>query len=361
MSDYKCPNCGAPLAFDSGLQELLCAHCGSEVSVEGVKTFQEEDALPDAKAKWPEYGTESGSGDWSGEDMNTLCLAVCNSCGGQLIGEKTVAASTCPYCGNVMILENQLRGALKPDFVIPFQLDKTEAKQKLAQFYKGKWLLPSSFASENHLESIQGIYVPFWLFDCRTQAHVVFDAKKVSHRSDSSYNYTTTRHYLCTRDGSCGFANIPVDGSRKMDDTCMEAIEPFNYAQLAPFTTSYLAGYSADKYDVGSSEASARADDRVRTSIISMLRDTVNGYTSVTQRRAQVSLASGEIEYALLPVWVLTTKYKDKMYTFAVNGQTGKVTGNMPISPLRYAGFLLGSFVVLAGAFIGGYTLYLSF
>ena len=126
------------------------------------------------------------------------------------------------------------------------------------------------------------------------------------------------------------FEKIPADGSKKMDDAYMESIEPFNYAELVPFQTGYLTGYLADKYDVTAEECAARADRRVENSAIEVLENSVTGYTTSSLENSAVIKEGGKVIYAMVPVWILTTRYNEVPYTFMMNGQTGKVVGSLP-------------------------------
>ena len=231
---------------------------------------------------------------------------------------------------------------LRPDYIIPFKLDKQAAKDALKKFYKGKHLLQKIFKEENNIDKITGIYVPFWLFDCDANGKMRFDATRISSWRSGNYQYTKVSHYLVTRSGEMAFEKIPVDASQKMDDSYMDSIEPFNYNEMVDFGTAYLSGYFADKYDVSDEECSPRAAKRVRTSLEEELRSTVLGYSGITIKSSDINTSYGDIKYALFPVYMLNTKYRDKTYTFAMNGQTGKFVGKLPISKGRFAAWAAG-------------------
>ena len=254
----------------------------------------------------------------------------CPSCGAEVIGEPSMIATSCPYCGNPTVITDRVEGALKPDFVIPFKVSREEAKAALANFYKSKRLAPKSFGSESHLEKIAGMYVPFWLFDCNADVDMAFRATNVQVWSDAQYNYTKTDHFIVRRGGNISFEKIPVNGSTRMAANYMEAIEPYDYSELKPFNSGYLAGYMADRYDQDAVDCMPRADERAKNSSQAAFQDTVHGYASVALENSSIHMDSGKIYYALLPVWMLNTKYKGEMYTFAMNGQTGKLIGDMP-------------------------------
>lgn len=255
---------------------------------------------------------------------------------------------------------SQFTGALKPDCVIPFKLDKNAAIAALKKHYEGKRLLPKVFKDENHLQEMQGIYVPVWLFDAKAEADVRYKATQVRAWSDSRYDYTQTSYFTLSRSGQLGFSCIPVDGSTKMDDAMMEAIEPYDISQAVDFQTAYLAGYLADKYDVDAEESIHRANERIKKSTEDAFAATALGYTSVIPEFSSVRLSQGQTRYALYPVWLLNTKWNGEQYTFAMNGQTGKLVGNLPMDKAAYNKWFSGiAAVVSAAVFVLSYLLWL--
>lgn len=330
--DYKCPACGGKAEFDSGLQMMKCPFCDTTFD---VKAMQEMDQVLEQPST-EENQWETQDQPWEESEAAQMQVFVCNSCGGELVTDSNTAATHCPYCDNPVVLAGRLSGDLKPDLVIPFQLDKEAAKEALRKHCSGKRLLPKSFYEESRLEEIKGVYVPFWLFDADVDAHINFKATKVRSWSDSNYTYTETSHYSVIRAGSLGFQRIPVDGSSKMPDDMMESIEPFDSGKAVDFQTAYLSGYLADKYDVTSEQSIARANTRIKHSTESLFRDTVNGYTSVNMVQSNVHTKNGTVKYALYPVWMLTTNWDGKKYTFAMNGQSGKFVGDLPMDKGAY-------------------------
>ena len=205
-----------------------------------------------------------------------------------------------------------------------------------------KKLLPKIFMDENHIDEIKGIYVPFWLFDTDADAHLRFRGTRIRHWSDSRYNYTETSYYSVVRGGRIGFNQVPVDGSSKMADDLMESIEPYDLGDAVDFETAYLAGYLADKYDVDSQVCIERANERIRQSTATAFASTVVGYSSLIPQGSSIRLHNGTIRYALLPVWLLNTNWNGQKYTFAMNGQTGKMVGNLPMDKSLFTKWLLG-------------------
>lgn len=335
LQENKCPSCGGGLNFDSGLQKLKCPYCDSEFDVEAMRARDEvlnQTLETPSVMDWEIHG----GGQWAEGEKDNLCLYHCKSCGAEIVGDTNMAATDCAYCGNTLIIMNQFSGMLKPDYVIPFQLNKEEAKKKLKEHVQGKRLLPKAFKDENHIDEIKGIYVPFWLFNADVDADMLFKVTRVTTYSDADYNYTKTSYYSAKRSGNVSFDSVPVDGSSKMADDLMEAIEPFDLNGLQPFETAYLAGYMADKYDVNEEESITRANDRIKKSTEELFRASIHNATSVSVEGSSIRLSNSKARYALYPVWILNTTYKGEKYTFAMNGQTGKFVGNLPMDKNRY-------------------------
>lgn len=328
MLEYKCPCCGGAIEFNSQLQKMKCPYCDTEFDVETLKSYDAN--LKNDKPDNMDWNTDEQS-NWQEGETDNMSVYVCKSCGGEIIGDENMGATSCPYCGNPVVIMGKFSGDLRPDYVIPFKLDKNSAKAGLKNYLKGKWLLPKIFKDENHIDEIKGIYVPFWLFGADADARISYKATKVRFWSDSDYDYTDTSYFSLYRAGSIGFDKIPVDGSSKMPDDLMESIEPFNSSEAVDFQTAYLAGYLADKYDVNVSQSVARANQRIRTSTEQMFAATAEGYSSVTPESTNISLFNAKSNYALYPVWLLNTSWNGKNFLFAMNGQTGKFVGDLPV------------------------------
>lgn len=356
---YKCPACGGAIEFDSALQKMKCPFCDTEFEVSDLQSF--DDALKSQEQSADNMVWETqGGGEWQEGEENEMSVYVCQSCGGEVVCDQNTTATTCPYCDNVVVMTGKLSGTLKPDLVIPFKLDKAAAKQGLMNHIKGKRLLPKVFRDENHIDEIKGVYVPFWLFNTHANAHIRYKATKTRSWSDSNYNYTETSHYSLIRSGFLSFGNVPVDGSSKIDNTLAESIEPYNFSEAVDFQTAYLAGYLADKYDVDAQQSIARANERIRNSTESAFASTASGYNSVTAEQSNIQLYDGKASYALLPVWLLNTTWKGQKYIFAMNGQTGKFIGDLPLDKSAYRKWLFGlTGIIGAAAMLISYLLWL--
>ena len=360
VTNYQCPACTGPLHYSAKSGKLACDYCGSSFDVAEIEALyarkeaeaaaakQAADAKAEAaqaaKAEAAEAAAASGgwdtsdlSRDW-GAEADGLRVYSCPSCGAELICDQSTAATACPYCGNPAIVPGQFSGALRPDYILPFRLSKDDAVQALRAHYKGKPFLPRSFTSANHIEQIQGVYVPFWLFDGGAEGAASYRASNTNVFETGDYEITETRHYHVVRAGSLAFEKIPVDASAEMPDDHMASIEPFDDAELRPFSTAYLPGYLADKYDVTIDDSRDRADTRCRETLAQALRDTVTGYGACVTEREDIALRRGKVHYALLPVWMLSTKWRGQDFLFAMNGQTGKLVGDLPTDRGRFWG-----------------------
>ncbi len=329
VTNYKCPSCGGPLRFDEALGKLQCDFCGSIFTTAEVEAmFQQADEAA-SQAKEKEYS--------AGELDPDLRAYSCPSCGAELIMDATTAAGSCPYCANPTIIPTQFEGEFKPDYIIPFKFDKEAAKEALRKHYKGKKLLPKAFSDENHIEEIKGVYVPFWLYSGRAYGDMSARGTRSYSQRSGREEITTTETYRLHRTGDVNFDRIPVDGSTKMPDAHMDSIEPFNYGELKPFSKAYLPGFMAEKYDVDANHASERSESRLRASVIEALEESCRGYGAVTiDGSPSVRMDVTNVEYAMLPVWMLATRWRDQVFLFAMNGQTGQLIGDLPVDKGRF-------------------------
>ena len=340
LQQYKCPCCNGAIEFDSQSQKMKCPYCDTEFEPETLASYDE--ALKEDGEETPMDWESSAGTEWQEGETEGLHIYVCESCNGEIVADETTGATFCPFCGNPVVVMKQFSGDLRPDCVIPFKLDKQAAMEALKKHCKGKLLLPKLFQDENHIEKIRGIYVPFWLFDTDAEANIRYRATRVRHWSDSDYDYTETKYYAVRRTGDIGFAHVPVDGSTKMEDALMESIEPFDFSEAVDFQTAYLSGFFADKYDVDSEQSVSRANERIRKSTEEAFAATVRGYTTVVPEHTNIRLNNARAKYALYPVWILNTQWEGKQYTFAMNGQTGKFVGNLPMDKRAYMKWLFG-------------------
>lgn len=359
LLEYRCPACGASLQFDSGSQQVVCPYCDSSFSPQELinyDSFLKEDAKNETSDSWSKDADR-----WEKDEATGLNVYVCSACGGEVLGDDTLASARCPFCDNTVIMKRQFTGEWKPDLVLPFKLDRAAAQEAFRKHLHGKKLLAKAFHSESCIEEIKGIYVPFWLFSSDVSASMRFSGTTSRSWTDGSYDYVETSRYALLRSATAQFCRLPVDGSEKMDDALMDSLEPFDFSEAVDFQTAYLSGFFSDRYDVNADISVARAQTRFNNTMTERVSATTGGFSSVALQTATISEHNNHREYALLPVWLLHVKWKEQLYTFAMNGQTGKLVGNLPIDKkqvwkyrLLYGGLFAG---ILSGLFLLGHFL----
>ena len=348
ITNYQCPNCTGPLRFAGDSGQVQCDSCGTAFDISIIEQiYADKDQAAAGAGAEPRWDTDAAGCEWDTEESSRLRGYSCPSCGATLMCDDTTVATSCPYCGNPTVVPAQVSGELKPDYVIPFKLDKNAAIDALKKHYKGKKFLPKSFVSENHIEEIKGIYVPFWLYDGETDAAMRFRGTKTRSYRRGDYDITETDHYRIVREGSVAFEKVPVDGSSKMPDEHMDSIEPYAYGELTQFSSAYLPGFLAEKYDEDAEFCSARANERIKTSTERAFAGTTSGYSSLTREYSNIVLKRGEVKYAFMPVWLLASKWQQKDFLFAMNGQTGKLIGDLPVDKGKFFAWFFGLFGIM--------------
>lgn len=312
VADNKCPSCGANIKFNPKSQKWDCEYCGSSYEKSVFEKRQKEEKISNKEL-----------------DVN-IDEYSCPNCGAKVITDENTVATHCVYCGNTTIMKNRITNDLQPDKIIPFKSVKEDAVNEFSRFVNKKWFAPNMFQAKENIEKVTGVYIPFWLFDGRVEGDVVADAKRISHWSDSSYDYTKTDIYKCYRTGYMDFIDVPADGSTKFDDDIMDSIEPYDYKEFTDFNYSYLSGFLAEKYDLTEDKVYKRAETRMNKAFLDSVEKTIK-YSYVDIVDKNINIDKQTVEYALLPVWLLNINYKNKRYTFAMNGQTKKMIGNVPV------------------------------
>ena len=344
--EYKCPNCNADLKFNPQSQKLDCEYCLSSFTVDEIKQIcaNTENSIPPEAVQLKE------------DFENNTHLYRCKSCGAEIMADSEQTALFCYYCHNPVILSGKMGGEFKPDKVIAFKLTKENAIASFENWVKKRWFVPSDFKSEQQVEKLTGLYVPFWLADCHVNADYRAIGKQIRSWTSGSYRYTETKEFRVIRQGNLVTRGIPADGETKIEDLLMEAIEPFDYRELKDFSMSYLSGFYADKYDVDKAAVFPRIRVRSTQACTSLINSTISGYASVIPSVQQYNITNTDWNYTMLPVWFLSYNYKGRVYEFAVNGQTGKLAGTPPLSKGKLALFCAGVGLAVAGILtaIGG-------
>ena len=332
---YKCPNCNADIKFSAKDQRFICEYCNSsftEQEMKDIAALQEQQHY-----ERPEEEQQTDS-----EFTEHTSVYSCDSCGATIMADENTAATFCYYCHNPVILKGRVSGEYRPSYVLPFQIDRETAIGHFKEFVRKHKFLPKDFLSAGQQEKIVGLYVPFWVTDVNVNADMDALGKRISSWTSGNYSYTETQEYALARKANVVIKGLPADGASHIDDELMEAVEPFDYSKIRPFAMQYLSGFLAEKYDMDYAKMFPRIQNRAVQASDQLVRQSMTGYSSVSVTRSDIRVMSTKWEYMLLPVWFMTYKYNDKVYEFALNGQTAKFVGEPPLSKPRLAAFCAG-------------------
>lgn len=355
---FHCPNCYADLKFTPGSQSFTCEYCRSSFSEAEIIEFQKK--YMEQENRFQQDNNQIPEPDMSPEEKQAqekfneeTKLYSCPSCGAEIMCDSNTAAAFCYYCHNPVILKGRVDGMYKPSMVLPFAFDRDAAVQKYQDWAKKKWFIPKDLLSSAQVDKLTGLYVPFWVADSITSSRMEAIGENVRSWTSGNYRYTETSRYRVAREAQIRYDGIPADGSQKIEDLLMESIEPFDYSQARPFNMAYLSGFYADKYDVDKEQVLPRIQQRMYGNNGQML-DATTHYNRLVSRKQYDRTDSLKWNYMLLPVWFMTFDYKGKLWEYAVNGQTGKVSGELPISKKKLAllSVILG--LIITAVILGG-------
>ena len=355
ITEQKCPECGAPLRFDPARGLMVCDYCDKTVELP---------QQPEAEPQEPEvdgFDFNSLGAQASQENADAVPIYNCVSCGAEVITPPEQAALTCPYCGNNIVLTQKVSGKLRPDGLIPFKLDARDLPARMNSFYRDKVLLPRRFFSDSTMGKVTGVYVPFWIFNGRMTGVLDFTAHTSVSRRQGDYTVTTTSHYALRRDVDLSFRDVPVDASGRIDDDLMDSLEPFDMTASVPFDMRYLAGFTADRFDREKGDVAPRAKERMIRTADKVVTGRVGGEYAGVRRVGGELHSQLQARYLLLPVYLFEIAHGGRSYRFAVNGQTGKVVGDVPtdggVSRMYFLKRLGATVAAVLGLLFGKYLL----
>ena len=317
---YQCPNCSGNMSYDATNGMLTCPSCQFEEAIE----------------QHPEELISTEFEETDGKEYN------CTNCSAVLITDADTVATNCSFCGSNIVLADRISGTLAPAKVIPFTISKEEAIEAFKKWCRNGLLTPKGFASEERLQSIVGIYVPFWLYDFKSDIHVRAKGNIVRTYTSGDYIITEKKVYDVERDLHLRYLKIPADASTKMNDELMDKLEPYVYGEMQDFNSAYLAGFIAEKYNLTDEELKPRVLNKIAPYIDENIKRSLNGYSTYSIKRKDIDTKTVKTYYTLLPVWMITEDYENEEFMFAMNGQTGKVVGKPPLSKKKVAAWFGG-------------------
>ena len=247
-----------------------------------------------------------------------------------------------------------------PDYVLPFSIDKKGATERFLSWIGKKKFVPKSFYSKDQIEKLSGIYFPYLLYSCQVDGKLNADAEKNRTWTTGNIQFTEHKKYQVERAGCLDVKNLTRNALLKANRELVEGVLPFEMEKMLPFQMGYLSGFQAQKRDMDGQNFTADAELEVKNYAVEQLKSSISGYATINVKNSETHIRNAKWQYALLPVWALTYKdrQKDKVYYFAMNGQTGKIWGKLPVDKGKLAVLFLEVFIpVFTVLMIGGWFL----
>lgn len=337
---YKCPGCGAGLKFDPKAQALTCGHCGRSVPPADFGTLQYIMQASEETNSMPDDGSD---------DYETI-VYTCPNCGASVMSTEETAVTFCSYCGESVVLEGRLEKVKKPNRIIPFRVSKEDCTALYKKMVRSAIFAPSHMQQDSEIDKFRGIYMPYWLYSYTQQGTLSLKGKTTKRRGD--YVYTDT--YQVNREVDMGYDGISYDAASQFSDNLSTAISPFNEKESMAFHPAYMSGFYADVTDVDSDVYEKDAKEAALDFVSGELsRDSAYYKYGVEtgKIRSGVSLKKQPEEVGMFPVWFLSSRNSkgDRVSYAVVNGQTGRIAADLPIS---YGKYLLGSLLLAIPIFL---------
>lgn len=348
---YSCKNCGAELYFDPKSGKLHCDYCGSDYDPSEYDWKPDEGAtdqtIPQAGAEGAAGAADAGDAKATDDSVSTDDLVVykCPNCGAEVITSKKTVATTCVYCNRAITLEGNVQGDFRPDYVLPFERERSEVVAAYQKLCKKSILTPRLFTRESQTAKIKGMYVPYWLFSFEGRAMLNVRAENIRTFVRGDEEITEVSRYMIDEEGKASFERVPTDAMKEMDNAMMDSIEPFDFSKLKPFNPAYLAGFYTQRWDDDQSANEPRAKARAKEQLSAEVMSHVGPYGTKVIQSEQYQWSDQKVEQVMIPVWMMYTEYKGKKYVFGMNGQTGKMMGEIPKDPMRILKIALGTFL----------------
>ena len=320
-SAYKCPACGRGISFDPESGKFVCEFCNNVYTAEQIENDENKKDV----------------------DYSQFSEYVCPNCGAQVVMDATDAAGFCYFCDSPVVMNSRLTGEFKPDGIIPFKISKEFAQQKFDEMKKKKKFLPKGFGDDKKNSSLKGIYMPYRLIDSLSDGTMTAQSKDVNVWTDGETEYTETITYRHFRQGEVKSLGISQFALKGEDKKLMSNVCPYTRDSIIPFSTSYLSGFFAEKNDISEEEMKPEVEGKIKGLVRSQLSSTIPHSITITES-FDVNIKNEDWKYVLLPIWVSTYKHEGKIYTYAMNGETGKICGELPVSKQKLAGLAAGCF-----------------
>lgn len=332
---FKCPNCDGDLRFDPSTQKYKCEYCFSEFDQAEIEAMKPDSATEQTiTEEHPESAaSNTTTGANAGANANSAVVYTCPSCGAEIVTDQTTAATFCYYCHNPVVLGGRLEGKNLPGHVLPFKITKDQATTQFLDFTRKKKFIPRGFFDKKQIEALSGVYFPYWMLDSEMTGGINGEATKIRKWVSGRDEYTETRIFSVTREGRVAIDDLTHIALRKANAKLAEGIFPYDFSGLKPFHLGYLSGFLAEKKDIERSELEGSMKAEMQKYSENLMREQIQGYNSVHITNNTLRFSKAEFDYVLLPLWTVTYEGSDgKTYFYSINGQTGTICGELPIS-----------------------------
>ena len=341
---YYCQNCGGVMVFDVKSQSLKCPNCDTSVQIENDKNKIVEHGFSAKKARSIPVSEKKSS------------TMQCKGCGAVVEVSADCTATECAYCGTKYVLAEKQQEQIIPDGVVPFAVDKHKVKEIFTTWINKRWLAPGKLKNLYESDKIQGVYLPYWTFDADAYADYTAEGGtrhevKVK-KSDGTYETKTEVKWEHTS-GRVDkfFDDVLVNASKTMKQSLLSGVEPFDTVNgLSSYSPEYLSGYSAECYSVSLGDAHNTAVNKMSSELTSLAtQDVKRRYDEARNVRISAHYKDESYKHVLIPVYSTSYSYNNKNYSVLINGQTGKISGNYPLSPVKIAIIIITVIVIIVG------------
>lgn len=353
---FKCPNCDGELIFDPATQKYKCEYCNSlflQAELDAMQPAAESEKRREETqtAEIPEEAAEKAT------DAGEAVRYTCPSCGAEILTDATTAATFCYYCHNPVVLSGKLEGEYLPDKILPFEITREAAEKSFLEYVGQKKFVPKAFFQKKQIERMTGVYFPYWLYEAELEGNMQCEARDIRIWRNGDHEYTQTKYYAIQREGDVILRNLPESALQKANARLANGVMPYAFERMKDFHMGYLSGFLAERRDIAQENVQEKMRGEMRESAEQMLRETVDGYDAVSVRSVNFRAEKENWAYVLLPVWTITYKGKNgKIYYYSMNGQTGKVCGELPLDHGRLAlAAGITALAVLLLGLIGGF------
>jgi hypothetical protein len=351
LGKRPCPDCAGELEWNPGKKVLACPYCGF-ISKDQPKTGDQGITERDLEKALGETGDDRRG---YGEQTTKV---KCQNCHAISVFESSRVAQRCDFCGSPSVIAYQeTRDAITPESLLPVQLDAPRVRDLVKNWVRTRWFAPDALQSGALTDTLKGIYIPYWTFDAK--AHADWTAMSGDHyytteRYTDSKGHSRTRQVRHTRwyptSGQLDhfFDDALVTGTAGVRQDLLAKVEPFPTEQLRAYDVAFVRGWTVERYQIDLRKASELNIQDMNQKLRALCGSQVPGDTH-RDLQVQATYAGRTFKHILVPVWLVTYTLGAQNYQVLVNGFTGAVAGDRPISWTKvFFYIILPAIIVLA-------------